>query len=641
MEKTIVAAGREIPVECFAAVVVGSGAAGLAAAKCLDQMGVENIALLTEHMDCGTSRNAGSDKQTYYKLSLSGREPDSVGAMAEVLHQGIGVDGEHALAEAALSAACFLELADLGVPFPTNRYGEFVGYKTDHDPCQRGSSAGPLTSKEMTEALEREVRRRKIPVFEKLLVIRILKEEKRVKGVLCLDLERTTEERAAFRVFLANQVVYGVGGPAGIYWDSVYPKSQHGASGAAFLAGVKGKNLTEWQYGLASLKPRWNVSGTYMQAIPRMISTAQDGSGEREFLESYLGSRKEALSQVFLKGYQWPFDVRRMEQGSSQIDLAVYEETVKKGRRVFLDYRKNPGKGELKGEELSEEARAYLEKAGALFGTPFERLWHMNRPAVEFYRSKGVDLAKEPLEIALCAQHNNGGLQVDLWWQTELEGFFAVGEAAGTHGVYRPGGSALNAGQVGARRAALFIREKGRKEVPETIGMEEMRQIEEGTAPMANLERRRDGGKTLAGVLEMVRKEMSALAGPVRNVEEMQAYQERLEELCQDFPNYVGTGKRRFRDACLLWDCLVTQKVYLAAMLDYSRNGNGSRGSALYLQGRQILKGSPTFENQVQECWMEPDGKVRCSWRGARPIPEEDGFFENVWRTYRENRNVE
>ena len=45
-------------------------------------------------------------------------------------------------------------LVELGVPFPSNEYGEFVGYKTDHDPASRATSAGPLTSKFMTEKLQ-------------------------------------------------------------------------------------------------------------------------------------------------------------------------------------------------------------------------------------------------------------------------------------------------------------------------------------------------------------------------------------------------------------------------------------------------------------------------------------------------------
>ena len=49
--------------------VIGSGAAGLNAADCLWKRGVRDMALVTERMNAGTSRNTGSDKQTYYKLS--------------------------------------------------------------------------------------------------------------------------------------------------------------------------------------------------------------------------------------------------------------------------------------------------------------------------------------------------------------------------------------------------------------------------------------------------------------------------------------------------------------------------------------------------------------------------------------------
>jgi hypothetical protein len=57
----------------------------------------------------------------------------------------------------------------------------------------------------------------------------------------------------------------------------------------------------------------------------------------------------------------------------------------------------------------------------------------------------------------VCAQHNNGGFSVDKWWQSGVRRTFVIGEMAGTHGVKRPGGSALNAGQVGAMRAAEYI----------------------------------------------------------------------------------------------------------------------------------------------------------------------------------------
>ena len=75
--------------------------------------------------------------------------------------------------------------------------------------------------------------------------------------------------------------------------------------------------------------------------------------------------------------------MRKVADGSSIIDILVYLETCK-GRKVYLDYRTNPAGGEFSYDALLPEAREYLERAGACFGTPIERLAHMNQPAIEF-----------------------------------------------------------------------------------------------------------------------------------------------------------------------------------------------------------------------------------------------------------------
>ena len=133
--------------------VVGSGCAGYNCADWLFTLGCRSLAVVTEGKKMGTSRNTGSDKQTYYKLSLAGDAPDSVGSLARSFFSGGSIHGDHAYAMAALSARCFLKLANLGVPFPHNRWGEYVGYQTDHDATQRATSAGPLTSRMMAKAL--------------------------------------------------------------------------------------------------------------------------------------------------------------------------------------------------------------------------------------------------------------------------------------------------------------------------------------------------------------------------------------------------------------------------------------------------------------------------------------------------------
>lgn len=641
--------GHRIEVISKNTIIVGAGAAALNTADRLYEYGVRDIAIVCEDMAQSTSRNTGSDKQTYYKLSLAGDEGDSVRELANTLMSGGCVDGDIALAEAANSAACFLRLCELGVPFPINRYGEYIGYKTDHDPRRRATSAGPLTSRLMTECLEEDVRKKGIPVYSGMQAISILTADNSAFGLLCLNL-KAADKQGLFTAFNCENIIYATGGPAGMYADSVYPEGQYGASGIAFKAGVTGKNLTEWQYGLASLTPRWNVSGTYMQALPRFISTDSMGGDEREFLSDYL-SKSDMLDNVFLKGYEWPFDARKATNGSSIIDILVYNERCIKNRRVYIDYRSNPSGGELDVSALNQEARQYLEKAGALFGKPIDRLMHMNAPAYELYLKKGVDLKKQPLEIALCVQHNNGGLAIDCWWQTNITGLFAAGEVSCSHGVYRPGGSALNAGQVGSMRAAQYIAAKRSHSVRSDESFTEtVRQQIAGILSVYQSAMSKESN--IDAMMDNARRNMSDTGAAIRNYDNIAQLAEETKILLSSFNKCVSINSySSISKLYRFYDMLISQYVYLSAMKDYIENGGKSRGSAIYYDasGTKPLKSlderfrfAPDEGNRnglVQEVSYKDTGCV-FEWRNTRPIPEDDDFFENVWRAYREHKNV-
>ncbi len=621
--------------------VVGTGAAGYNATCRLKQFG-KKVALVTEDIACGTSRNAGSDKQTYYKLGL-GDTPDSVRQMAEDLFAGGSVDGDNALCEAALSARCFLHLCELGVAFPHNRYGEYVGYKTDHDPFSRATSAGPLTSKDMTEALEREADRLGVEIFDGYTAIEILKSGDGVCGLLCI------KKDGELTAFHCGDIVLCTGGPAGIYADSVYPLGHTGSTGLALLAGATAQNLTEWQFGLSSVEPRWNVSGTYMQVLPCFVSVDENGT-EYDFLKDAFHDIYEAMSAVFLKGYQWPFDSRKVMNGSSVIDLLVYRERVMRKRRVFLDFTRNPfGLDTINFSALSREAYTYLHKAGACNGRPIDRLEKMNAPAIALYRSKGVDLTKERLEIALCAQHHNGGIAVDMWWQTSVRGLFAAGECAGTHGVARPGGSALNAGQVGALRAAQYICRNPHTATDEyhfsvLLAEAESRYriaIEQALRLPDNVD----------ALTEIARQRMSDFAGAIRNEADLQTVLMQTRQELDTLSQTAGINNvARFRLYCKLRDTLVTQMAVIRAMLHYAKTAGGTRGSALYYDSNGLLReglderfrfleDNGITNDKTQETHWDGTDFV-CRWRAVRPIPQEDDFFENVWKSFRQNRNI-
>ena len=661
--------GQRIPVVTANTVVVGTGAAGFCAADRLVMLGQRDVVMVTDKRRAGASRNAGSDKQTYYKLTLAGAEPDSVREMAETLFAVGSMDGDIALAEAAWSPRAFFHLVESGVPFPHNSSGEFVGYKTDHDPRQRATSVGPYTSRTMVECLERKIDGYGVPVLDLCRVVDLVVSEGTVLGLLCVRLDVHADAPSRFLLLRCTNLVYATGGPAGMYADSVYPNGQWGANGAALRAGVQGKNLTEWQFGLASIHPRWNVSGTYMQALPRFVSTDADGGDEREFLTEFLPDYGDQLTRIFLKGYQWPFDVRKAPEGSSLIDLLVYQETKLRGRRVWLDFRSNPVQASFDASALSPEAYGYLDATGVVQlgdSTPIQRLQHMNHPAYTFYleRNPGVDLETDMLEVAVCAQHNNGGLEVDQWWHSNVEGFFPIGEAAGAHGVYRPGGAALNSGQVGATRAASYIAQ-ARRDAP--VAHDAFEAAARGVAEhavglLAEAGRRATSGEdTTDGLLTHIRRLMSDKAGVVRSKESVSEAREEVTRLLAEYDATVAAdagSRRSVSRLFLIRDILTSQYVYLHAMEHYVGTGGLSRGSVLYTDAdgslpvlsdevdaelpelfRLRLDGGK-LDDVIQVTTWDGVSEPTFAWRERRAIPEDLVPFETTWRTYRESKNI-
>ena len=627
--------------------IIGTGAAGYNAALRLSDYGVNDIAIVTEGINMGTSRNTGSDKQTYYKMNLCADYPDSPKAMAQDFFNGKCVDGDIAYAEAALSVPCFLHLCELGVEFPVNRYGEYVGYKTDHDPRARATSVGPLTSKMMTECLEKEVNKRQIKIYDKLQIVEFIKNGDTCVGFLCLN-KASQGENDRFVLIQAQNTIIATGGPAGIYSNTVYPLGHHGASGVAFEAGVKGKNLTEWQYGLASVAPRWNVSGTYMQVLPRFVSVDEKGN-EYEFLNEYFDDIGTCLSKIFRKGYEWPFDCKKVLNGSSIIDLLVFRECVMRGRRVYLDFRKNPyGLDSLPYDKLDGEAREYLENAHACFGNPLERLQFMNMPAYDLYKSKGVDLEKEMLEIALCAQHNNGGLDIDMWWQTNVPHLFACGEVAGSHGVYRPGGSALNAGQVGSMRCAQYISKHQENQLVDDFDKVAEAVVSKHITLTNSILGSEDN---VFSITDAYQRKMDEVAGPIRDFSRFEEFGKEISHAILNFNDIVKVNKEsKLWLAYRLRDALLAQRLYVSAMEFYVMVGGKSRGSAIYSAENgqapekmesvfRFVLDNGDFNDKVFELTLDGvdvDGKSRP----VRPLPEGGGFFENVWRDYRETKNI-
>ena len=623
--------------------VIGSGASGLAAAVRLHALGVADTVVFTEGLRMGTSINTGSDKQTYYKLGMYGTEPDSPVLMARDLAAGGAVHGDIALVEAALSPLAFGHLVTLGVPFPHDSFGQYIGYKTDHDPKRRATSCGPYTSRDMCLALTAELKRRAIPVYEHRVAVKLLTDAGGTRTVGAIFVNGDTGE---FECVQAENIVFAVGGPGGLYETSVYPKVHTGAVGLALEAGAKACNLAESQFGLASVKFRWNVSGSYMQVLPRFVSTDRDGGDEREFLREYFATPAGMYDAVFLKGYQWPFAAGHVP-GSSLIDIFTYIETVERGRRVWLDYRTDPS--DLDFQALNEETRTYLERSGALADSPLKRLAILNAPAVELYRKHRIDLESEMLEIAVCAQHNNGGLAGNLWWESvNLKHLFPVGEVNGSHGVTRPGGTALNAGQVGAFRASAFIGANYRES---TFPADQFDALLEKELALLRTQRAIPAVLDWRSGRAAIQRRMSRAGAFVRSAENVTAA---LDEAYQQAAALNGDGLGNL-DAQSLCEALrnrqlCTAHIYYLECILMQIDYIGSRGGSIVLSenGRAIhpaldskwrmAEEKTAFRDRLMICGRGASGYPEISWTPCRPVPETDGWFETIWSDFRAGR---
>lgn len=666
-KETVTIQGIRMPIYSLNTLIIGSGAASLNAAVSLHDFGQEDIAIVTDCWGGGTSNNAGSDKQTYYKISLSGETPDSPLKMAEDLFKGGCMHGDIALCEAQHSAQAFFHLVQLGVPFPHDRFGGYSGYKTDHDPKGRGTSAGPLTSRLMFAALAKDAQRKGIPIFDQCEVIAILvkvKEgERQAIGAIALDKKRLEQDQNGFVLFNVLNVVLGTGGPAGMYQTSVYPESQTGSTGLALRIGAIGQNLTESQFGLASTKIRWNVSGSYQQVIPRYISADQHSRDEREFLSEIFPNLKTLASATFLKGYQWPFDSRKVNNyGSSLIDLLVFRETVKKKRRVFLDYRSNPSMAKtfesFSEKTLSKEAYDYLEKSDALQSTPFERLRHLNQPAIDFYRDHGIDISREMLEIAVCVQHNNGGLKGNIWWESNIKHLFPVGEVNGSHGVYRPGGSALNAGQVGGLRAVMYISQQYCNLPPDNdVFINASSSQIEGIHSLTKkiLSQKSTKSSSIEFIRSQIQKRMTECGGIIRNSKAVKRAVNEAKALNSTITNRIRIlSAKELPSAFKILDLCLTHWIYLEALSEYLEKGGKSHGSFLVLdlkgekpcaeledEWRFRLTDDDAFVSQrILEIGLKEGTSILKKWAHIRPIPRDKTWFEQVWKEFREGKIV-
>jgi hypothetical protein len=298
---------------------------------------------------------------------------------------------------------------------------------------------------------------------------------------------------------------------------------------------------------------------------------------------------------------------------------------------------------------LSGEASEYWKKSGLKADFPIERLAQLNPGAIDLFKDHNIDLYNEPLRIAVCAQHNNGGLSADIWWEsTNIKHFFPVGEVNGTHGVSRPGGTALNSGQVAAFRVSRKIaaaykecsldfteaRELAGQAVEDIVSLIS---IFTSTPPIPHC------AENYRNEFRLRMNRSGALVRDPSGVEiacvEGRKQFNRFSDLRISRMRLPGLFKMR--------QMVLAHLCYLYSISDYIKAGGGSRGSYVIksetgspvhpLLGEewQIREEEYSLRNKVQIIkWDQNSEEIRIRWIPCRSIPREDSWFETVWAEF-------
>jgi succinate dehydrogenase/fumarate reductase flavoprotein subunit len=203
---------------------------------------------------------------------------------------------------------------------------------------------------------------------------------------------------------------------------------------------------------------------------------------------------------------------------------------------------------------------------------------------------------------------------VDSNWESSVTGLYAVGEAAGTFGAYRPGGSALNSAQVGAMRAAEHI--AGKRKDSAALPNRSKDEINYCNSFVYK------PGLTASRLANQT--SMSRCASFIRDAEQMKQLRCDIITQLDGFfcDNRVASGEA-LPYLHKSYDILLTQAAVLSAMI-CSAETLGSHGGALVknVGGAGITDSVIITHNGAS--FQQP----------VRPLPPPDDWFESVWERY-------
>ncbi|TCJ16210.1 FAD-binding protein [Rubrobacter taiwanensis] len=502
------------------ALIIGAGAAGLRAAIELAESGVRPLVLgKRRHGDAHTIWAAGG-----INASLGTRDPEDRWEIhaADTIREGHFVNDPRAVELLARNAPDRIrELAGWGCGFSRTEDGELDQRYFGAQSYRRTCFAGDETGEAILSTLVAKARELGVPYRENVYVTKILTDQERAVGAAGYDMES-----GRYLVFRAPAVVMAAGGLTALYArSSSRPDENTGdAVALAYEAGAALRDMEFVQFHPTGMVKPEELSG-------ELVTEAVRGEGGR-----LLNARGERFMERYSPEHL-ELDARDVVARANYAEIQTGRGT--EDGAVLLD--------------ISHRSPEYIR----------ERLPRMYRQ----FKKVGVDITREPMEVAPTAHYAMGGVEVDFGTgATTLPGLFAIGEAtAGLHGANRLGGNSLAEtvvfGELTGRYLAEYLRDAPRPALPR-------RAVEDHLEALDSLADS-GGGHDPQELIEELRSIMWDHAGIVRTGEGIRAGLDRLAGLERRAGSAAaeGAGSRSFELANNLRFMLVAAEAVLRSAL--------------------------------------------------------------------------
>ncbi|MDO5849733.1 MAG: fumarate reductase (CoM/CoB) subunit TfrA [Methanobacteriaceae archaeon] len=305
------------------------------------------------------------------------------------------------------------DLEEYGALFDRGESGELNQRPFGGQTYRRTCFQGDRTGHEIITALKEEIIKREIPTVDEVMITSLILDNRdsmmpKVIGAIGLDLKDSTTI-----FFQAKAVILATGGAGQLYPVSSNTVQKNGDGFAlAWNVGADLIDMEEVQFHPTGMVYPDSRKGTLVtEAVRAEGGKLFNSEGER-FMGKYDDRMELATRDVVAR--------------------SIYTEIIE-------------GRG-------SEHGGVYLDVSHLDPDYIDEKLETM----VLQFEDVGVDIHKEPMEVAPTAHHHMGGVRIDEDGRSSVENLFACGEVCGgVHGANRLGGNALADTQVFGRRAGL------------------------------------------------------------------------------------------------------------------------------------------------------------------------------------------